>query len=371
MQAYLDCPRRFEFGLRRHTEAGESPEAQGPNTAYGSAVHDAIAYVEENDASDEEGIQHAVKQYGRWLDPDDVQRLRDDLAVYHERDYVGVDTVAVEREVRMPLFVHRGQQIYLRGRLDRVYQRRDNPSVFVHIDYKSSKWPRTEKEVHEDRQLWSYNLLIHEEWPECETLVQVYDQLVHGPLTTRKSEAQREQIREWLILQITAILEDEELAPTKNEWCPWCPIMESCPVVRDLSRFATATIAALAPAEKQGRKTVLNLDEAMFDIYVEQLDDVALAQKVLKRFDESVRDVLRAMPDARRRELGYRLSPRGREVFTPPALRSAHELLGDEFYELIGLSKTAVERLQDKEQVDALLALTERHEGAPALTKTD
>jgi hypothetical protein len=46
-----------------------------------------------------------------------------------------------------------------------------------------------QKEVHEDRQLWLTNLIVHEVYPECETLVQAYDQLNFGVLTTRKNEA--------------------------------------------------------------------------------------------------------------------------------------------------------------------------------------
>jgi hypothetical protein len=121
--------------------------------------------------------------------------------------------------------------------------------------------------------------------------------------------------------------------------------MESCPVVPQLTEFALAEIAALAPAEKQGRKTVLNLDPDLFDVYVEQLDDVELARKVLKRFDESVRDAIRTCPRAGAHGLGYELRPRAPRPLAPEALRAAHEVLGDDFYELIGLTKTAVERL--------------------------
>jgi hypothetical protein len=35
--------------------------------------------------------------------------------------------------------------IYLRTRIDRLYQRLDNPGVFVHVDYKSSRWPKTQR----------------------------------------------------------------------------------------------------------------------------------------------------------------------------------------------------------------------------------
>lgn len=367
--AYRDCPRRFEFGMRRHTEAGEHPEAQGPSTAYGSAIHAAIAYAETHDASDEEAIQHAFNAYGRWLEPDDIQRLHTDLGTYRVRDYLGVRPVAVEREVNVPLFTYKGTEISFRGTLDRVYQRLDNPSVFIHIDYKSSRWPKSEEEVHKDPQLWAYNFAIHEFWPECETLIQAYDQLAYGVVTTRKSPAQRGLVREWLCTQITTILDDNTMQPTKNRWCAWCPIMESCPIVADYTDFALATIAALAPERKQGRRITVELDPERFGQYVARLEEVGRARGVLERYEESVKSVLREMTTDDRAQFGYELRERSRDVWPAPALRAAHEILGEDFYEVVGLTKTAVQRMGDG-RVDAVLALAERQKSAPALFRT-
>jgi hypothetical protein len=369
IQAYRECPRRFAFGMRRHTDDGEHPEAQSTATAYGSAVHEAIAYAESQDADDQAAVQRAFDRYARWLEPADLQRLRTDLQTYRQRDYLGVRTVAVERELRMPLFEHEGEMIYLRTRIDRLYQDRVDPGLFTHVDYKSSAWPRSQREIDEDRQLWITNLIVHDVFPECERLEQVYDQLNFGQLHARKTDAQRALIREWAIHQITAILHDSELAPTKNEWCPWCPIMESCPIVPQLTEFSLAQIAVLAPQHKQGRKTVVELDPELFDHYAEQLEDVGLARKVLERYDDAVRETLRRMPTTERERLGYQLAPRSRSGFSPDALRAAHELLGDDFYLIAGLTKTAVEQLGSA-YTDTVLSLAEPHAIAPALKRS-
>jgi hypothetical protein len=368
IQQYRDCPRRFEFGMRRHTEAGEHPESQGPSTAYGSAVHEAIAFAESEVATDDHAVQRAFDLYAKWLDPSDLDQLRTDLATYRARDYAGVRTIAVEKELRTPLFEHEGETIYLRTRIDRLYQRLDNPGVFIHIDYKSSKWPKSAKEVHEDRQLWLTNLIVHEVWPECETLRQVYDQLNFGQLRTDKNDAQRALIRDWAVKQITAVLHDTTLIAKKNQWCPWCPILESCDVVRQLSEYATAEIAVLAPERKEGRKTVLDLDPRLYDTYVEQLDDVALARKILDRYDESVRDVLRTMSPPRREHYGYDVNVRSRTSWPPEAMRAAHEILGDEFYELASLTKSALER-RGSPEAQLALDMAVQEDGAPVVTK--
>jgi hypothetical protein len=368
IQQYRDCPRRFEFGMRRHTQAGEHPEAQGPSTAYGSAVHEAIAFAETEVASDEEAVQRAFDLYAKWLEPRDLEQLRTDLETYRARDYAGVRTVAVETELRVPLFEHEGQTMFLRTRIDRLYQRLDNPGVFIHVDYKSSKWPRSAKQVHEDRQLWLTNFIVHEVWPECVMLRQVYDQLNFGQLRTDKNPEQRALIRDWAIKQVTAILHDDRLDPKKNEWCPWCPILESCSVVREMTHYAAAEIAVLAPEHKEGRKIVTELDPALYDTYVGQLENVAIARKILDRFDARVREVLREMPESRREALGYALKNRSATSWPAEAMRAAHEILGDEFYELASLSKTALEQRGSPEAALALdMAVVE--DGAPVVTR--
>jgi hypothetical protein len=364
IQQYRSCPRRFGFGMRRHSDAGEHPEAQSTNTAYGSAIHEAIAFAEVNDASDEQAIQRAFDLYAKWLEPEDLERLRIDLRTYRERDYIGVRTVAVEEELRMPLFEMEGTTVYLRTRIDRLYQRLDNPAVFVHVDYKSSRWPKSAQQVHEDIQLWLTNLIVHDVYPECEVLAQVYDQLNFGQLPTRKSAQQRALIRDWAEHQVRTILADEELAPKKNEWCPWCPIMLGCPVVEELTDYARSELAALAPEHKQGRRTVVELDPDLYGTYAGMLEDVGLARKTLDRFDEAVRGVLRDMPTQRREQLGYELSGRTKTTWPVEAMRAAHEVLGDEFYDVVSLTKTALEHL-GTEAATTVLDMAVIEDGSP------
>ena len=90
-----------------------------------------------------------------------------------------------------------------------------------------------------------------------------------------------------------------------------------------------------SPEEKQGRKTVLNLDRSRTGEYTAELDKVKTARAVLKRFDESVRGVLREMPAVARAEAGYELRTRGATRFTPRAAEALHERLGNRFYDVV------------------------------------
>lgn len=354
---YRECPQRFAFGMRRHVELpsrfqiepGEKDDPEeGTNyaNAYGSAIHDAIQVVEETQCSDEDAMDAVWPRWQHWLEPADIDRMKDDLATYRSRSLTGYRVVGTELELRMPLFQHEGRTIYFRGRIDVLYQRIDNPSVFVMRDYKSSRWPKSEKEVHEDVQQWSYNVLVHESYPECESLVQVYDQLRFGDTPTRKSAKQREQMRSWLVRQVKAILADDKLKPHMNEWCPYCPLVTDCRVTHRASDYWKNRIAAIAPEKKVGRKIVVQLteDHIGMEEYAELLPKVKLTVKTLERFVEAVEGAMKEMPADRREELGYILSrPRRLDTFDAGALRRIHQLVGDDFFHLVGITKKAVE----------------------------
>lgn len=351
--AYHECGRRFSYGMRRHTGVGlqsdaETPEAGSYATFYGSAIHRVIEEVEQG-ANDADALQAAWGQYGHALDPEDLDLLRADLEVYRARDAAGVRTIAVEDEFRVPLFKHKGEQIWFRFKLDRLYERLDAPGNFIHVDYKSSKHAKSEAEVHKDKQLWAYNFGIHEFWPEVERLNQLYDQLRYGQVPTSKNAEQREQMREWLIRSTTAVLNDEDwqddglLPPRKNDWCAWCPIMESCPIIGQLTEFALLEIETLAPTEKEGRKTVLNLDESLLPEYVERLEDAKQAIRVLERFRDEVNSLIKRMPEDERLDLGYKLRGRKARIYTPAHLRELHEALGSSFYDLVSVTKSSLE----------------------------
>jgi hypothetical protein len=181
---WRDCAARMEFGMRRHTQ-GDPPESWSPANAYGSAVHDAIEQLEDG-ATEDEAVQYAFGRYSKWLEPGDVSLLYDDLRLYVERDEIGVRTIVAEQDHRFPLFEYKGETIFFRFRLDRLYQRLDDERMFIGIDYKTSKWAKSQAEVDEDLQMWAYNVGIFEfladVYPEIEDpqLVQVYDQLRYG-----------------------------------------------------------------------------------------------------------------------------------------------------------------------------------------------
>jgi len=352
--------------MQRWTEKGEAPEATNPNNAYGSAIHYAIAQTEEG-ATDSEAIDATVEKYGRWLEPEDIETLEGDLETFHERDYAGVRTVASEDNIKVPLFVHEGVQIYYRFTLDRLYQRINSPAQFLHIDYKSSAHKKSDEEVHKDPQLWSYNWAIHEHWPECEDLQQFYDQLRFGSVPTRKNDLQRQKIKDWLIRQVKAILAAEDINPKFNEWCPWCPIMESCSEPKRTAQFAQTRIEELAPAGSD----VSSLAGQDMEMYLEDLYQFETVRKCIERYEKSVKGVLRELPHDRQRELGWGLFASSRDVWSSAGLRRVHEAVGEDFYLLVKMTKTNIQRFfgKDKSAAERVLQHSEKEAATPRLTR--
>lgn len=340
--AWRDCAMRAKFG-RRRLVGQEAPESWSPANAYGSAVHDAIAALDDGTEL-AVAINRAFARFKQWLEPSDLSRIAADLMQYQAREVLGVRTLLNESEIAIPLFEHPAAgQVWFRARIDRLYQTLDDSGLLLHYDWKSSKWPKSYEEVGKDLQLWAYNLAIVE-WfcdlyPEVEDvrLVQTYDQLNYGQIPTQKSAPQREQIRTWLITAITAMIADTEEAPTFNEWCPWCPLKWECPVVEyQLTDWALTKIAALMPREeklnKDGsvskRRGKVVLDAGRIAEYVELLDDVHRAGQTLESFETEVRDTLKRMPDTELAALGRKKVERSRRVFSAEAKRAVIDDIG-------------------------------------------
>jgi len=357
--AWRKCPARAKFGRRRLT-GKESPESWSPANSYGDAIHMVLSLLSSG-VPLEPAVHQAFAKQAQWLEVADVEMLIQDAHKFLERQHFGVQVILSEGEISVPLFTHPEQgQIWLRGRIDLLLQKLDDPTWLTHVDYKSGKWIKSEAEVTNDIQLWTYNLLIYTWWLNTHPDIfdvhidQIYDQLRFGQVPTHKGVAQREQIRRWLIAAITAMIEDEEEAPRWNEWCPWCPLLMDCKVIQDeLTDWALTKIAALAPREERRNKDGQlskrqgppHLDPDRIAEYVEVQKKVKRAHHALETFDELLVGLLKQLPAERLIELHRSKVERTRRAFTYEAKRELIGELGlENFLMLCDLSLAAVER---------------------------
>jgi hypothetical protein len=371
---YLECPQRAELGMRRHTGKA-APESWSPANAYGSAIHLGIHVLDET-GDVEQAVTTAFREFKQWLDPDGLQLLRDDLDTYLLREPLGYRTVFSEGEIKVPLFVHpTAGQIYFRARIDRLYVREDDDTSFLIVDYKSSRWPKSEDEVMTDPQGWAYQWGVREYMPEIETLNHRYDQLRFGMIETSKNEEQLARMKKWLIEAATAALEDDEMAPSFNDWCGYCPLRMDCSEIREgLTDFALARIAVLAPREPKLKQDGTpgkrlgppQLDEERFAEYTAVLPKVDKAKTTLEAFSNTVKATLKEMDLDHRTELGYRLREKKNRGLSANGLRAIHEALGDDFFQIADLSRAAAERFYGKGAEELTIIDGYLEEGAPS-----
>jgi hypothetical protein len=348
---YRECPQRMENNMRRHNilpdgTRDEPPESRNWTNAYGSAIHDAISYVENDDLTNKQAVEKAWKDWAPFLDPEDLALLHQDLDKYRGDTPPGMRLVAAEVDVKVPLFIQDGVQYYFRFKLDAVYQMIADPTVFFHRDYKSSKWPKTDKEVHEDWQMSSYNWGIHELYPECLRLTQSYEQLRHGNILTSRNDLQREQIRDWLIENVKVIIADGEHRPKINDFCRWCPLIMECSETERATKYWRGTLAVLAPQTKVGRRTKLEFAEEGDEVerlITDVLPRAIAVRKHLEMFEKELKAKLERMPSSERERLGWRTEDRKTRKVTPEGLARIHEAVGPVFYQLVSLTKRNVD----------------------------
>jgi CRISPR/Cas system-associated exonuclease Cas4 (RecB family) len=384
--AYRDCAQRMAFGMRRHVELPERfqlyegetddpPEAHSPESAYGSAFHDMAEIVDKEAVSDDEAIDRVWARWQHWLEPADIERFKADLRTYHTRSVLGYRLISAETDMRVPLFkLPTGEWIYFRFKIDALYQSIENPGLFLMRDYKSSRWPKELEAIHNDLQQWSYNFGVFEMFPECETLVQIYDQLRFGEVTIRqKTDEDRKNIRAWLIKQITAILGDEVLRPTQNRWCPWCPLVVECRETVRATEHWRAWLSAVAPREKVGRKIEMTLSQD-FSYYVELLPDIIETRKHLEAVEKRLKSDLLALPsvEAEGYDAVKEIRP-GKKMpkFRPSVIRELHRELGDDFYQVASVTKKGIEDFYDKDRADEIMERADRVESQPSVVVRD
>jgi len=359
---YRECPQRFVHSMRRHVtlperlqltpgETDEPPGSTNWTNSYGSAIHHAIHLVDQEDVSHDDAIDECLKEYGTYLGPEDVQLLRDDLAQFERRRPTGVTIVASERDMRVPLFVHEGQQYYFRFKLDVLYRLIANPAIFLHRDYKSSRWRRTPAEVHSDEQLWCYNWAIHELYPECTRLLQTYDQLKFGEVPTSKNDQQRAEMKQWLIAQVKVILADDTYIPKQNDWCRYCPLVVTCRETHRATQYWRGRMSILAPLTKEGRKTkAAFIAEGMEleRIVKDELPKMQQTRKHLELVEELLKELIRDMPIEERERLGWAVKDRKSKELSADGLKALYEMMGEPFWQLIALSMTKFDDMVGK-----------------------
>jgi hypothetical protein len=80
-------------------------------------------------------------------------------------------------------------------------------------------------------------------------------------------------------------------------------------------------------------------------------------RKHLEAAEKALKEAIEKMPSEDRERLGWRTSDRKTTYLPPAALQVLHEALGDSFYEAISLSKTSIEKIAGKGELELMRSL--------------
>jgi hypothetical protein len=194
--------------------------------------------------------------------------------------------------------------------------------------------------------MWAYNWGIHEYFPECQQLLQTYDQLRFGEVQTTKNDEQRANMKQWLIDNVKIILADDTFKPKVNDFCRFCPLVVTCREPRRMAKATQAKLSVLAPLTKEGRRVKVEFFTEGFEleeIIERELPQMIQTRKHLEHVEKALKAIIEQMPEAERERLGWRLQPRTTRVISGVGLRELHEQMGDSFYSLVSLPITRLE----------------------------
>lgn len=367
------CPRLFTHNIRRFSEGEEPIYAAGQLSmplAYGNAVHEgALAIVRNPEIYLDDALDLAWAEWSHALAPEHHAELKRDLQTILDRtqEAPNLKLVAAEQDMKVPIY--RGaadpdEQMgdeeavwyHYRFKIDALYEDMDEPGHYVIRDFKSYRRKKWQSDIDEDDQFTAYSYGVKRMFGEAVQRVTVWcDQVKHegGEIFTTRTETEELAFEEFMRSQIRAVLHTpyEELAnrPRLNEFCSWCPILETCSVLDYATDFGLARIG--------DRAKELVPDAASLADFHDTYKEAKLAIKALEafkdRFEEAIKEDIEEGERIEIGETSYGLSRIDSVVY--PA-KDVASIVGKDAYLSVApmLSKKAVEPLVERGFEDAL-----------------
>jgi hypothetical protein len=147
-------------------------------------------------------------------------------------------------------------------------------------DYKSNRLLFTPDEVDTSLQLSIYDLAAHQLWPWAKHVELEFDMLRHNVvLKTRRTEAQREATREYILATVAQIESATEFAARPKTNCVHCDHRSQC------SAYADAL---------EGKRTVFACEGDDIEDAAREREEVARLAKILTARKETLDGVIKA-----------------------------------------------------------------------------
>lgn len=166
-------------------------------------------------------------------------------------------------------------EICVLGYIDLVVE--VNKDTLVVIDHKVSKLPKSQEEVDNDIQLGIYDIVVRDLFPGYKNYDLALNYYRHSPVYTRRTDEDRENLKNFLINIFYQICNDNEHIPRRNNLCGFCVGRMNCPAYD------------MAENELIGKEQLYNLTPEELAIEFDKVNQIA---KTYYRRKKEIEEIL-------------------------------------------------------------------------------
>jgi hypothetical protein len=213
--------------------------------------------------------------------------------------------------------------------------------VIHSVDYKTNRAPSNRASLLGDVQLRSYHWLImmcaEELWGMRPARVVTHlDEVKFNDIDVAYSAADIDDWHSWAVAMARKILRDEEHEAILNPYCPSCPIRETCPAFLGMPTLAAELDGVIkSPAGLQDPVKKLEWRDRANAMRL-------ILEKSVKAIDAEFKGLAEAQGILQVAGQEWKKAADYKDVLD---VRRLADLLGDQFWEIAGASKTSVEAL--------------------------
>ena len=327
---------------------------------YGLAVHEALYLIEEDGLTPDDALRRGFEKYPS-LSADRFQEAVQDLTDLIERGGIltTMHTVAVEQHLTAPLYEDEDfGPIAYGGIIDHIGVQEDvdvNPVLWV-TDYKTDRSPPSYTKLGRWRQGPGYAWLVRSHADRYLPGVDgvrvngLYEAVKWYTLPIEYSNEDLDVWQEWAISIARAILRDDKGREKLNPRCTWCPIKADCKAWNQLPGDGETLLARLH------EKPLIERVGALPDLKVL----ISRLKKEQEETEEALREAITAEGPLTIGEDQWLLKAAQRK---DPRPRELHQIMGDDFYDVISVrigdtekwAKKHLERAPDVERAIPLV----------------
>lgn len=325
------CPRAYHLRYEEHR-----PEEPDVPRARGTAVHAALALMESEAMPMDEALS---RSWPAALGPETYMETLEMLIDWLSRPDDGTHTVANELELTAPLYTDEDfGPIMIGGRIDRLAIVMDQPRLLIFDDYKTDAPPPLKADMAKWIQGYFYAEITRfnaHRWIGSGFSPQIvgrYVALRWYDLEKEYFVPELEMFKAWAESVARRLLRDENPVPILNPGCGRCDYRMDCPAWLELPGQGRTLLERIRNTELESQMALRpEANEVRLNLlhFTQGIDDLA-RHRLPVGGSLTSGDVEVARVTSEQEQVGD--------------LKAVHEMMGEEFYHRVSMSKKALEQ---------------------------